>query len=365
MKNLSKLFISLFFLIFQSTLFSVEKDQIVINECYLSPDIEEFDCHSSCLIEASPGILCAVWKGGPGKGMSNIDIKQNVGIWLSLFVNSEWHTPKQIVEAPHSVCWTPVLTKYPDGKLVLFFRVGPDPRHTISLFKYSLDAGINWSDSEVLPAGITGPTKSKPIFDNDGNMICGSSVEVGSPDDELKATACWIEILSNDNQWSKYGPIEIPGKKFGCIEPTLFWGNNGSLKMMCRDRSNRIGLEGWVWAAESFDKGKTWSELKKTPLPNPDSGIDTLPLNNEKILLLYNDSHTDRYPLALAISKDCGNSWTPLLTLESKSGEFPSATLDSKGFLHVSYAHIPIGRTQRRIKHVVIDLNSMLDPKFE
>jgi predicted neuraminidase len=194
-------------------------------------------------------------------------------------------------------------------------------------------------------------------------MICGSSTEVGSPDDELKATACWIEILSNDSHWSKYGPIEIPGKKFGCIEPTLFWGDNGSLKMMCRDRSNRVGLEGWIWVAESFDKGKTWSELKKTSLPNPDSGIDTLSLNNEKILLFYNDSHTDRYPLTLALSEDCGNSWTPLLTLESKSGEFPSATLDSKGFIHVSYAHIPMGKTQRRIKHVVIDLTSLLNPK--
>ncbi len=362
MKNLGKLFVFLTFLTFQSALFSVEKEQVVINECYLSPDIEEFDCHSSCLIEASPGILCAVWKGGPGKGMSNIDLKQNVGIWLSLFKNGEWNAPKQIVETPNSVCWTPVLTKYPDGKLVLFFRVGSDPRHTISLSKYSLDGGVNWSDTEILPAGIVGPTKSKPIFDNNGNMICGCSVEVGSPDDELKATACWIEILSNDNHWSKYGPIEIPGKRFGCIEPTLFWGSNGSLKLLCRDRSNRVDLEGWIWVAESFDNGKTWSELKKTPLPNPDAGIDTLSLSNENILLIYNDSHTDRYPLTVALSNDNGNSWIPLLDLESESGEFPSATLDSQGLVHVSYAHIPTGKTQRRIKHVVIDLNNILCP---
>lgn len=356
MKHLSVNVIFLTFLVFHPFLFSVEKDQIIISEHFASPDIENFDCHSSCLIESSPGTLCVVWKGGPGKGMSNIDIKKNVGIWLSLFENGKWSIPKQIVQAPNSVCWTPVLTKYPSGKLVLFYRIGFDPRHTISLFKCSLDGGVNWSDAEILPAGIVGPTKSKPIFDDEGNMICGSSVEVGSPDDGLKATACWIEILSNDHHWTKYGPIEIPEKRFGCIEPTLFWGNNGALKMLCRDRSNRVGLMGWIWTAESFDKGKTWSELKKTTLANPDAGIDTLSLSNEKILLIYNDSHTDRYPLTLAFSNDHGNSWVPLFNLEDESGEFPSTTLDSQGFVHVTYAYTPFGKTQRRIKHVVVDL---------
>lgn len=360
MIKIHKLIILFTFLISQSALFLSANEPIVINQCYISPDIEDFDCHSSCLIEASPGVLCAVWKGGSGSGMSNIDIKQNVGIWLTICTNGTWNTPKQIVEAPNSVCWNPVLTKTAEGKIILFYRVGYDPRHTISLSKYSLDGGINWSEAEILPAGIVGPTKSKPIFDPDGNMLCGSSVEVGSPDDDLKATACWIEILSNDNRWSKYGPIEIPGKQFGCIEPTLFWGNNGSLKMLCRDRSNRIDLEGWIWSAESFDKGKTWSELKATSLPNPDAGIDALALGNEKIMLLYNNSHTERYPLTLALSNDWGNSWTPLLDLESTSGEFPSATLDSNGYIHVIYAHTPPGKTQRRIKHAVIDLNGSL-----
>ncbi len=350
------IFLTLF--VFHSVLFSIEKDQVVICEHFVSPDLEDFDCHSSCLIETSPGTLCAVWKGGPGKGMSNVDIKQNVGIWVSQFENGKWNTPKQIVQAPNSVCWTPVLSKYPDGKLILFYRIGFDPRHTISLFKCSLDEGVNWSDAEILPAGIVGPTKSKPVFDNEGNMICGSSVEVGSPDDELKATACWVEILSNDRRWTKYGPIEIPEKRFGCIEPGLFWGNNGVLKMVCRDRSNRVDLKGWIWTAESFDKGKTWSELKKTTLPNPDAGIDTLSLGNEKIILIYNDSHTDRYPLTLALSNDYGNSWTPLFNLEDESGEFPSATLDSQGFVHVTYAYMPIGKAQRCIKHVVMDLKA-------
>lgn len=349
------------FLAVHLTLYPAEKDQIVICEQFISPDIEDFDCHSSCLIETSPGALCAVWKGGPGKGLSNIDMKEQVGIWSSLFVNGKWTSPQQIVQASHSVCWTPVLAQCCSGELVLFYRFGLDPRHTISLYKCSIDGGITWSEAEILPAGIVGPTKSKPVFDREGNMICGSSVEAGGPDDEFKATACWIEILTKENRWAKFGPLEIPGNRFGCIEPSLFWGKNGVLKMLCRDRSNRVGSKGWIWTAESIDQGRTWSELEKTALPNPDSGISTCSLGDGTVLLFYNNSHKNRYPLSAALSKDFGNSWTPLFDLESESGEFPSAALDSQGFVHVTYAYLPKGKTQRRIKHVVLDINKAVE----
>lgn len=341
-------------------LLSLQKEQAIVAEYILSPNIEDFDCHSSSLIEVAPGILCAAWKGGLGKGKCNVDMKQNVGIWISLFKDDQWNKPQQVVHASNSVCWSPVLTKNLNGELILFYRIGLDPRHTISLFKSSYDGGVTWSKEDILPAGIIGPTKAKPLMDIEGNMICGSSVEVGSPEDEFKATACWVEIFSKDQQWSKYGPIEIPGKRFGCIEPALFWGSD-TLKLLCRDRSHRVGSEGWVWMAESQDRGKSWSELRKTNLPNPDSGVEVLSLDNDTTLLIYNNSHTNRYPLSLALSKDGGDSWNLLFNIEEESGEFPSATLDSKGYLHVSYAWVPRGKTQRQIKHIVMDINKITE----
>lgn len=336
---------------------AIERNQAIIHEYMVSPDTEDFDCHSSSVIEVSPGILCAVWKGGPGKGKSNVDIKENVGIWLSLFENGEWGAAQKIVDAPNSVCWTPVLARQPSGELILFYRMGPDPRRAIGFLKRSADQGMTWSAPEVLPAGIFGPTKSNPVFDSEGNMICGSSVEAGGPDDAFKATACFIEIASeNVSRWSKYGPIEIPGRRFGCIEPALFWGENGVLKMICRDRSNRIGLEGWIWEAESYDQGKTWTQLKNTTLPNPDSGIDALSIGGGQVLVFYNNSHTCRCPLTVALSSDYGNSWEPLFDIENESGEFPSATVDSNGRVHVTYALTPTGKTQRRIKHVIMNI---------
>jgi predicted neuraminidase len=355
------LFVKIFFLPF--TLFAVQRDQMVIHENMISPNIEDYDCHSSSLVEVSPGVLCAAWKGGYGKGKSNRDMKQKVGIWLSFFKEGHWSQPKEIVRSPTSVCWTPVLHKGVNGELLLFYRIGTDPRHTISMIKRSFDGGLSWSPEEILPAGIIGPTKSKPLVDKEGNMICGSSVEAGSPEDEFKATACWIEILSGQ-QWSKYGPLEIPSKRFGCIEPALFFAKDGTLKMLCRDRSNRVGAEGWIWASESKDRGKTWCKLSKTNLPNPDSGIEVLALSNDNILLIYNNSHTNRYPLSIALSKDSGDSWSLLFNIEEQSGEFPSAAIDSQGYLHVIYAWTPTGKNQRQIKHVIMDVSDITKSSY-
>lgn len=356
MSSLNKFLLFFNCFLFPITLLAVQRDLVIINEEIISPNIENFDCHSSSIVEVSPGVLCAAWKGGHGKGMSNIHMKQDVGIWLSFFRDGQWSPPREIVNCPHSVCWSPILHKGIKGDLVLFYRIGMDPRHAVSVLKRSFDHGLSWSTEEILPAGIIGPTKTKPLIDKDGNLICGSSVETGGPEDELKATACWIEILSGQ-EWSKYGPLEIPGKRFGCIEPALFFTRDGVLKMLCRDRSNRIGSEGWLWIAESKDMGKTWSELNKTHLPNPDSGIDVLALPNGNILLFYNNSHTNRYPLSVALSKDNGNSWDFLFNLEEESGEFPSAEMDSQGFVHISYAWTPPGKKQRQIKHVVMDMS--------
>ena len=73
------------------------------------------------------------------------------------------------------------------------------------------------------------------------------------------------------------------------------------------------------------------------------------------MLLFYNNSHQNRYPLTVAFSSDYGESWTPLFDLEEKSGEVPSAIVDRHGFVHVTYAYQPEGQTQRQIKYVKLD----------
>ena len=327
----------------------------ILKEEFLSPDIENFDCHGSSIVETAPGKLCAVWKGGPGEGKCNINIPKDVGIWSARFEEGKWSEPECIVSAPDSVCWNPVLTQLTNGEVLLFYRLGPNPRSVVGCIKRSQDGGAQWSKEEVLPAGVFGPARSKPIVKQDGTLICGSSIECGSPTDVWKATACWIDISSDGGRsWKKYGPLEIPGKRFGALEPSLFYDGEGRLRLVCRDRSNKVQESGYIWTAVSEDDGKNWSSLERTDLPNPDSAVETVDLGAGAILLIYNHSFTDRFPLNIARSCDGGKTWDPILELE---GEFPAAILTSDGLVHMTYAQCPPESTQRRIKHVVIDPN--------
>ena len=326
-----------------------------VKEEFLSPDRKSFDCHSSSLVETIPGHLCAIWKGGPGEGKSNIDLKENVGIWMSHFNGDLWSEPQEIVHQGHSVCWNPVLCKLSESKLLLFYRVGPDPRHTISFLKRSLDGGYSWTQEELLPAGIVGPTKNRPIVTAEGKLICPSSVAVGEPDDPYKATACWIEMSPDEGvHWTKVGPLELSDRKFGPIEPALFYDLEGNLHMFCRDRAQKIGGIGYIWEAISRDDGYTWSTFQQTLFPNPDAAFDVIDRGIGKLALIYNHSHTNRYPLHLSTSFDGGLHWSAPLIIDN-IGEFPAAIATADGLIHIIYA-FPASEGQRRIKHLVIAL---------
>lgn len=333
---------------------ALERSDVVIAEDFVSPAWKGYDCHGTSLVEVAPGQLCAVWKGGFGQGRCNIEQKSGVGIWRAFYEGGSWGEPELIVDGAKTVCWTPALVKL-DDELLLFFRVGSSPRSAVAAVKRSVDGGLSWSQAEALPAGIIGPTRGKALVLENGTLLCGSSTEFGEPDEEWKATACWIDVSPDAGKsWQKYGPIEIPDKKFGAIEPSLFHDQDGHLRLVCRDRSLRIGHPGYIHTATSEDEGKTWSTLVPTSLPNPDSGIDVLDLGHGKILLFYNHSSRERFPLNVALSIDGGTTWKEILTLETLSGEFPSAILTSDGRVHLTYAFTET--CQRRIKHLILDL---------
>lgn len=63
---LDKFFLFLKIFLLPITLFAVQRDQVIVNEETISPNIEDFDCHSSSFVEVSPGVLCIAWKGGQG-----------------------------------------------------------------------------------------------------------------------------------------------------------------------------------------------------------------------------------------------------------------------------------------------------------
>jgi predicted neuraminidase len=292
--------------------------------------------HASTLVETPAGLVAA-WFGGAREG--NAD----VGIWLAHRGAQGWSAPVEVadglqVNGQREPCWNPVLFRSKSGPLVLFYKVGPDPRHWWGMRKTSDDGGQTWSVPEHLPDGIIGPAKNKPIELDDGTILSPSS-------DEHDGWKLYIDRSTDQGQsWQHVGPL-ADNRQFSAIQPTLLAWPSGMLQLLARSGEGRI-VESW-----SADAGLTWSLLKETALPNPNSGIDAVMLRDGRALLVYNPTRLRRSPLVVAISED-GEHWRDVVTLENGWGEYsyPAAIQTTDGLVHIAYTW-----KRERIRHVVID----------
>ena len=287
-------------------------------------------CHAVTLAETPTGLVAA-WFGERKASW------QGSGIWVMRQVAGCWTPPEEVIGSTcHSEdplpCWNPVLFQPHAGPLQLFYKVGLSPRTWRSWCARSEDHGRTWSPPHPLGFGrrgaqrrpLTGPAKNKPIQLPDATVLCPSS-------SERRGRLVHIELSRDLEDWEIIGPIEDP-LGLGAIQPCLLPMRDGHILALCRTRQRVIAR------SLSMDGGQTWSPLAPTSLPNPDSGIDAVALDDGRLLLVYNDSAQHRTPLVAAISDD-GEHWQNVLTLESESGEFsyPAAIKCTDGKVHIAY----------------------------
>lgn len=293
-------------------------------------------CHASTIVEPEAGKLLAAWFGGTDEG------RRDVQIWLSRNDGMGWSAPEVIATETGQPCWNPVLFQSKSGTVFHFYKAGPNPMSWSGFVRRSMDNGKSWSEAELLPAGILGPIKNKPIQRSDGTILSGTSVE------SHRAWGCWVERSTDDGKnWRRHGPINVPGHLHGIIQPTLFETKDGRVVMLCR--SNGLGV---ICKAESRDHGETWSPAEKMDLPNPGSGIDLVRAAEGAIFLIYNHSDKKRSPLNLAVTRDDGKTWKMVHTYEDQPGEYsyPAIIQTRDGRLHATYTW-----KRTKIKHVVLD----------
>ncbi len=294
-------------------------------------------CHASTIAETKEGLVAA-WFGGTRE--KNPDVE----IWLSRNVDGRWTEPVSVGTGVRSEklrypCWNPVLFAAPDGKLLLFFKVGPSPSTWWGMLTTSDDGGRTFGEAKRLPEGIAGPIKNKPVLLADGRLLCGSSSEDDGWRVHMETTSDW------GNTWSRTDVLN-DGRKVRAIQPTILLHSPDELQILCRNGGgNRI------LTAHSNDAGKTWSKLEPTELPNPNSGIDAVTLADGRHLLVYNHTTRGRTPLNVAVSSD-GKEWQAALALETEPGEYsyPAVIQTSDGLVHVTYTWKRV-----RVRHVVLD----------
>jgi len=266
----------------------------VVDRCILNSKTKSV--HAST-IEFWNGHPVFSWFGGSKEGAQDVAlyIENLHGNGNVLSTGNNDATPR----------WNPILFSH-EGELYLFEKAGIfcDRWQTIIHNLTETKEGATGTEirkgCQILPAGLNGPVKTRPVIHN-GEIICGSSVE----------TFCdWASYMETyqvkGGQWvfkGRSNPI-FPERKaydyygnqrvsLGIIQPAI-WKDESGLHSVFR--SSR-GLDNIF-----YSKGEdscSWSTPMETKLPNPNSGIDVATIGN-RAFLVYNPDNRFRMPLNIA-----------------------------------------------------------------
>lgn len=294
--------------------------------------------HASTLIETREGLLVA-WAAGLQERATD------VSIWVSRYEHNQWSRPVEVADGvqPRAFrrypCWNPVLFQPKDGPLTLYYKIGGSPESWWGMMMTSTNNGRSWSKPQPMPRGAIGPVRNKPVQLSNGTILAGASTE----------SAGWRVHMERQvtprEGWQVLPPIS-GALEFGAIQPTVLPYRNGRIQILCRTKYGRV-VESW-----SENNGSSWSKLKLTPLPNPNSSVDGVMLIEGSALIVYNHSATDKNSLHVAMSQD-GSRWQAAMVIANEPGQelsYPAVIQTSDGLVHVTYTW-----NRRQIRHVVID----------
>lgn len=280
--------------------------------------------HASTVAQVDDDTFIVAWFGGTEEK------DDDVGIWLSKGNPGNWSEPVELVKVREDPHWNPVLFAAPDDRIILYFKVGKEISDWETWVTVSEDEGEAWSEpTELVPGdkGGRGPVKNKPIILSNGAWLAPASDEDGP----------WNVFVDRSTDggetWTATDYVSIDSTEFsgkGAIQPTLWESEPGHVHMLVRTSAGVIGR------SDSDDYGKTWSPLYKTSLPNPNSGIDLVKLDDGTLVLAYNPDDKnwgDRAPLTLAVSEDNGETWPYKLDIETgdPDDEFSYPSIISDG----------------------------------
>lgn len=311
---------------------------------YQPEDVNFPSCHASTIASTKEGLIAA-WFGGTAE--KNPD----VGIWISRFINGKWTKPLEVADGIRDgkryPCWNPVF--YNAGnELLLFYKVGPSPSEWWGELIFSDDDGLSWSASKKLPENILGPIKNKPVRLGNGILLCPSSTENNGWRIHMEMTP------DNGITWERTQALN--DQSLSAIQPSILIHPGGKLQSVCRTK------QGKIYTSWSDDNGLSWTKLVALDLPNPNSGIDAVTLEDGRHVMVYNHTPKGRNVLNVAVSSD-GKNWEAVTLLENDAENteysYPAVIQLPDGKIHITYTW-----NRKLIKHVILDPGLLKPVKF-
>lgn len=270
------------------------------------------ECHASTIVRLDDGSLIAAWFAGTKEGA------EDVMIWVSICRDGVWGEPRCVTDEQGIPHWNPVLFRTDEQTVTLFYKLG----HKISDWKtmiiQSCDGGESWSSPGELidgdESGGRGPVKNKAIRASNGRILAPGSTERGP-------WRPFVDVFEPRTGWIKK-PINVvvgEGEKINLIQPTLWEAPEGHIHAIIRSN------QGKIYRSDSEDFGDSWCDAYPTDMPNNNSGIDCVLLDDGRLVLACNPvggNWGKRTPLSIFVSTDNGATFEKQLDLETGEGGF-------------------------------------------
>ncbi len=273
--------------------------------------------HAASLVELKDGAVRAVWFSGIREGGSDVTIQSSVftptsGQWGEERTLATRAATEQAVLRGTRKLGNPVISRHSDDKLWLFYvsvAFGGWAGSSVNAMA-SDDEGQTWSLPRRL---ITSPffnlstlVRTNPVLAADGTMLLPVYHQFFGKFSEIlriDRTGAVIDKQRLSRGRDMQQPVLMP------LSPTA------ALILM---RTASASLPDRVSATRTTDRGAHWSVPAPINLPNPDSALAGIALRDGRLLVVLNDSESDRDVLSLVVSIDGGHTWKIIERLEDK-----------------------------------------------
>jgi predicted neuraminidase len=336
-----------------------DDNSAIVTQRVFGPEIPGKYKHPASITELENGDLYLVYYGGAGEYSDDSTV---FGARLPKG-GSAWSKPEPIRPRPKWPEGNAVVWQAPDGKVWLFSvtRHGVTWSTSRIVARISTDGAATWKEPTELTREAGTMVRAKPIVVGNGDYLLPIYHETGNDPEWVgpDTTSLFLRYDARTGRWTESNRIH---SRMGNLQPAVAAITNSHLVCYCRRGGGyEPRTDGYVVRSESNDGGRTWSAGKDTSFPNPNAAVDFLKLKNGHLLLVYNNSMTERTPLTVAISTDNDRSYPFRRNLAEGQGDFgyPFAIQTRDGKIHVVYT----SDHRSVINHAVFEENAILGSK--
>jgi predicted neuraminidase len=347
--------------------------------------------HSSSIVQAPNGDFLVCWFHGSGERTEDDVVVQGSRLRKS---SANWDNVFLMADTPGFPDCNPVLFIDQKDRLWLFWVAVQAHRWEQSILKYRISENYSkkgppswdWQDVIALKPGEEFALAIKEGFKKYGPGGVWAEYAPNYEDliiqaskDKIKRQMGWMPrvhpfvlesgriLLPIYSDGFCLGLVAIsddvgetwraskPMVGIGLNQPTIVQKNDGTLVAYMRNEGIKPMR---ALKSVSTDDGETWSFAEFTDIPNPESSLEVIELNDGSWLMIFNDTEEGRHSLAAALSEDEGESWTwknhiALVKPGQKSFSYPSVIQSKDGLIHVTYSYA--AGPERTIKHAVFN----------